>query len=100
MTNAVVSGSAAQGNGQATKAKSLRVKVLDNAKDGRAAVNISMPIAVVRFGLRMARTFSPELKDTNLDWDAINAMIEDGARGEIVHVEDEREHKTVEVWVE
>jgi hypothetical protein len=82
------------------KARFLRVKVVDNTKDGRPAVNINLPIGVVKWGMKMAQAFSPEMKDANLDWDSITAMIQEGARGKIVEVEDEAEHKTVEVWVE
>jgi hypothetical protein len=82
------------------RATSLRVKVVDNSKDGRPAVNIKMPIGVVKFGMKMAQTFSPEVKNANLDWDDITAMIESGELGKIVDVEDEAEHKTIEVWVE
>jgi hypothetical protein len=82
------------------KAKSLRVKVVDNTKEGRPAVNINMPIGVVKWGMKMAETFSPQMKDANLDWDSITAMIEAGELGKIVDVEDEAEHKTIEVWVE
>jgi hypothetical protein len=82
------------------KAKSLRVRVVDNAKDGRPAVNIKLPIGVVKWGMKMAQTFSPEMKDAKLDWDSITAMIQEGAEGKIVDVEDEGQHKTVEVWVE
>jgi hypothetical protein len=83
-----------------TKAKSLRVRVVDNAKDGRPAVNVNLPIGMVKWGMKMARTVSPQTKDLDLDWDAISAMIDEGARGQIVHVEDEEQHKTIEVWVE
>ena len=82
------------------KAKFLRVKVADNIKAGRPAVNINLPIGVVKWGMKMAQAFSPEMKNANLDWAAITAMIQEGARGKIVEVEDEAEHKTVEVWVE
>jgi hypothetical protein len=82
------------------QAKSLRIKVVDNAKDGRPAVNIRVPIGVVKFGMKMAQAFSPEVKNANLDWDSITAMIEEGELGKIVDVEDEAEHKTIEVWVE
>lgn len=81
-------------------ARSLRVKVVDNSKEGRPAVNIKVPIGLVKWGMKMAQAFSPEMKDANLDWDSINAMIDEGASGKIVDVEDEAEHKTVEVWVE
>jgi hypothetical protein len=82
------------------KAKSLRVKVVDNTKAGRPAVNIKLPIGVVKWGMKMAQTFSPEMKDAKLDWDSITGMIQEGAEGKIVDVEDEAQHKTVEVWVE
>ena len=82
------------------KARYVRVKVVDNMKDGRPAVNIHVPIRVAKWGLKMAQTFSPDVKGANLDWDSIGAMIQDGAQGEIVHVDDEAEHKTIDVWLE
>lgn len=82
------------------KARYLRVRVVDNSKDGRPAVNIKVPTGVVKFGMKMAQAFSPELKGADLDWDSITAMIQEGEQGKIVEVEDEAEHKTIEVWVE
>lgn len=84
----------------AKKARSLRVRVVDNSKDGRPAVNIKVPIGVVKFGMKMAQAFSPQMKDVDVDWDSIAAMIQDNELGKIVDVEDEAEHKTIEVWVE
>jgi len=81
-------------------AKYLRVKVVDHDKDNHPAVNIKVPIGVVKWGMKMAQAFSPQLKDVDLDWDAIDAMIQEGESGKIVEVEDEAEHKTVEVWLE
>ena len=83
-----------------TDAKWLRVTVVDHTKDGGPAVNVTIPIGLAKWGMKMAGSFSPDLKDTGLDWGAITAMIDDGGRGRLVHVEDEAEHKTVEVWVE
>ncbi|HZU71495.1 MAG TPA: hypothetical protein VE990_01870 [Acidimicrobiales bacterium] len=82
------------------KARYLRIKVVDTAKDGRPAVNIRVPIGVVKWGMKVAQAFSPDVKAANLDWDAITAVVEEGVPGEIVHVEDEAEHETVDVWVE
>lgn len=76
------------------------MKVVDNTKEDRPAVNVRMPIGVVKFGLKMAQTFSPDVRKANLDWDDIVAMINDGATGELVHVEDEAQHKTIDVSVE
>jgi hypothetical protein len=82
----------------ATGGRTLRVTVID--RDGHASVNVRMPIRVVKLGMKLARRFSPEVRDSNLDWDAITEMVEAGDRGELVHVEDAEEHTTVEVWVE
>ena len=84
----------------ATKVKWLRVKVVDTAKQGRPKVNVKVPIGLAKSGMRMASSFSPEARDLELDWDGIAAMIDEGADGLIVEVEDEAEHKTIEVWVE
>ena len=79
------------------KAKLLRVRVVE---DGHPAVNVKIPIGVAKWGMKMAQAYSPEMKDANLDWESITAMIQEGERGKIVEVEDEVDHKTVEVWVE
>ena len=79
------------------KARFLRVRVVE---DGHPAVNVKVPIGVAKWGMRMAQAFSPEMKDAELDWEAITAMIQEGEGGKIVEVEDEVDHKTVEVWVE
>ena len=84
----------------ATKAKWLRVRVLDTTEGDHPSVNIKVPIGVAKWGMRMATKLSPETKDLELDWDSITAIIDEGADGKIVEVEDEAEHKTIEVWVE
>ena len=81
-------------------AKFLRVKVVDHAREGSPAVNIKVPIGVVKWGMKMAQAFSPQMKDIDLDWDGINAMVQDGETGHMVQVEDEAERKTIEVWLE
>ncbi|HET7419420.1 MAG TPA: hypothetical protein VFL27_03485 [Candidatus Dormibacteraeota bacterium] len=82
------------------KVKYLRVKVVDNLKEGNPTVNIRMPIGLVKFGLKMAQSFSPDVKNMNLDYDAIDKMIEEGVVGELVHVEDDTQHKTIDVYVD
>ena len=79
------------------KAKRLRVRVVE---DGHPTVNVKVPIGVAKWGMKMAQAFSPEMKDANLDWEAITTIIKEGEQGKIVEVEDEVDHKTVEVWVE
>jgi hypothetical protein len=81
-------------------AKFLRVKVVDHTKEGRPAVNIKMPIGVVKWGMKIAQAFSPQMKDVDLDWESIDAMVRERETGKMVEVEDETEHKTIEVWLE
>ena len=40
------------------------------------------------------------MKDANPDWNSITAIIQEGEQGKIVEVEDDVDHKTIEVWVE
>ena len=89
-----------QGQEPEKAAKYLRVKVVDHTKEGRPAVNIKVPVGVVKWGMKMAQAFSPQMKDVNLDWDSIDVMVQEGETGKIVEVEDEAEHKTIEVWLE
>lgn len=80
--------------------KYLRVKVVDNTKEDKPTVNIRVPIGLVKFGLKMAQSFSPDVKRMNLDYDAIDKLVEEGVVGELAHIEDETEHKTIDVYVE
>jgi hypothetical protein len=84
----------------AKAAKYLRLRVVDHTKEHRPAVNIKVPIGVVKWGMKMAQAFSPHMKDVDLDWKTLDAMVAEGAIGQIVEVEDEEQHKTVEVWLE
>ena len=82
------------------KAKTLHVRVADKAKEGNPVVNVRMPIGIVKFGLKMAKAYAPEMKDQDIDWDSIVEVIQEGETGMLVQVDDEAENKTVEVWVE
>ena len=79
------------------QARLLRVRVLEG---DRPTVNVKVPIGVAKWGMKMAQAFSPQMKDADLDWESITAIIQEGEQGKIVEVEDEVNHKTVEVWVE
>ena len=81
-------------------ARYLRVTVVDHTKEGSPAVNIKVPVGVVKWGMKMAQAFSPQMKDVDLDWDSIDAMVQNGGAGKLVEVEDEAEHKTIKVWLE
>ena len=63
------------------KAKRLRVRVVE---DGHPTVNVKVPIGVAKWGMKMAQAFSPQIKDAELDWEAITAIIQEGERGKIV----------------
>jgi hypothetical protein len=89
--------SGAQAREPEKQAKWLRVRVVE---DGHPAVNVKVPIGVAKWGMKMAQAFSPEMKDANLDWESVMAIIQEGEQGKIVEVEDEVDHKTVQVWVE
>lgn len=38
------------------------------------------------------------MKDADLDWNSIDATVQEGETGKIVEVDDEAERKTMEVW--
>jgi hypothetical protein len=85
---------------EATKARSLHVRVIERANGEHPVVNVTIPVRVAKFGIKMAKKFSGHAKDLDLDWDAVTEMIEDGQVGKIVEVEDVKERRTVEVWVD
>lgn len=80
------------------KPTTLRVRVIDKARAGEPGVNVRIPIGIVKFGMTMAKAYAPRSAD--VDWGAVSAAIEAGELGKIVDVDDEAEHKTVEVWIE
>lgn len=79
------------------KPRLLRVKVVE---DGHPTVNVKVPIGVAKVGMKLARAFSPEVREAEVDWDEVMDVIETIEDGKLVEVDDEKEHKTVEVWVE
>ena len=87
----------AQARESEKQAKLLGVRVVE---DGHPTVNVKVPIGVAKWGMKMAQAFSPQMKNANLDWDSITAIIQEGERGKLVEVEDEAHYKTVEVWLE
>jgi len=50
--------------------------------------------------MKLARAFSPEVREAEVDWDEVLDVIETIEDGKLVEVVDEKEHKTVEGWVE
>lgn len=82
-----------------TKPKWLHVKVIDNSTPEHKAINVKMPMGLVKWGMKMAQAFSPEMKDVNVNWDELTAAIEQDVPGKLVEVEDEVQRRTVDVWV-
>jgi hypothetical protein len=75
----------------------LRVQVTD-LTSGSAKVNVTMPMALVSAGLRIAQRFAPEFDD--FDMEELEALLASGAEGKIVEVLDEKDNERVEVYVE
>ncbi len=79
----------------------LRVRVKE--KGDKTRVKVNLPISLVQIGLKLGRSFVPELRNAGLekeDIENIMRAIKDGAEGKIVEVEDEDNDTTVEVFVE
>ncbi len=75
----------------------LRVQVTDMAS-GAGKVNVTVPIGLVRAGLRIAERFAPDME--GLDLQEIVELITEGAMGKIVEVVDAEDNERVEVYVE
>ena len=74
----------------------LHVRVTDIGS-GKNKVNITVPLQLVKVGLRIAERFAPE---TEVDWQELVEAITGGAMGKIVEIEDEEESERVEIYVE
>ncbi len=91
-----VSIESAQG-GHTGRPRRLRVRV---EKEGKETVNIKIPISLVNVGLKIGKKFHRNSKKSmgNVDMDEIIKMIQEGAEGRLVEVDDGDEH--VEIFVE
>lgn len=81
-------------------AKCLRVKVFDPKDETK--VNVTIPVSLMRVGMKFASKFSPEMKEaglTDLDLEEILAAVDSGQIGKIVEV-DSNDGTRVEVIVE
>lgn len=82
-------------------AKWLKVRV--KTMDGKPKVNVNIPIGLVDIGLKLATSYAPHLKKSDLDKidvDAIITAVKSGAEGKIVDVVDEENQTQVKVYVE
>ena len=71
----------------------LRIKVTDKANE-RDRVNLTLPIALVDWGLKMAESTA------GVHLSAVRDVIRDGAEGKIIEVEDSSSGDRVEIFVE
>lgn len=75
----------------------LKVRVR-NLETGKNKVTVNLPIGMVRFGLRVAGKFTPEVNGVDLD--EMTEMIATGSSGMIVEVEDNDSNEQVLVYLE
>lgn len=81
-------------------AKCLRIRVFD--PNDETKVNITLPLSLMRFGMKFASKLSPEMKEaglTDLDLEEILATVDSGQIGKIVDV-DSNDGTKVEIIVE
>ena len=81
-------------------AKCLKVKVFD--PEDKTKVNITLPVSLMRIGVKFASKLSPEMKEaglTDLDLEEILAAVDSGQIGKIVDV-DSDDGTRVEVIIE
>ncbi len=81
--------------------KWLKVRV--KTRDEKDKVNVNIPISLVDVGLKLASTYAPNFKKSDLekfDVESIIQAVQNGAEGNIVDVEDEENQTHVKVYVE
>lgn len=74
----------------------LRVRVTD-VVSGRSKVNVTVPLQLVRVGLRIAERFAP---DAGVNWQELEEALTSSLTGKIVEVEDTEDQERVEIYVE
>ena len=85
------------------EAKWLRVRVFSNDDEHKTKVKVTIPLSIVKLGLKKSTAYSKELNEAGLDKINFNEIIEavkNGAEGKIVDVEDDETNTKVEVYVE
>lgn len=84
------------------RARWFKVRVTD-AATGRDRVNVTLPLGLVNYGLKLGRRFAPRIDGDvmgGVDLDEVAEAIASGAIGRIVEVYDEDEGQRVEITVE
>jgi hypothetical protein len=75
----------------------LRIRVSD-IESGRQRVAINLPLGWLSVGLRIGARFSPEV--AGLDANELLAMLQSGAIGQVVDVEDLDDGERVQIFIE
>lgn len=75
----------------------LRIHVTDLGS-GAGKVNVTIPLRLVKTGLRIAEQFAPDVKEFNLQ--ELGELIASGAVGKIAEVTDSEDNEGVEIYVE
>jgi hypothetical protein len=81
-------------------AKLLKVKVYDRST-GKARVNVTLPISIVRWGMQFVPDEArAKLDEHNIDFDRITDALEHDFLGKLVEVDNDKENERVEVYLE
>lgn len=83
------------GDGNGIRPRWLRVQVV-NTETGKNKVSINVPFGVVKFGLGIARVFSPEME--GVDFDEIGELLSNADAGLLVDVQDEESNEHVKIF--
>ena len=78
-------------------AKWFRVRVTDTVT-GKNKATVSLPLALMDWGLRVGAQFAPEVG--NIDLGELSDLLSDGMEGKIVDVLDEEDGEHVEIFIE
>jgi hypothetical protein len=77
--------------------KWFRVRVTDT-KTGKSKATVSLPLALMDWGLRVGAQFAPEVG--NIDLGELSDILSEGIDGKIVDVIDEEDGEHVEIYVD
>jgi hypothetical protein len=86
--------------GGAGPSRFIKVRVTE-PDSGRAKVNITVPVGLVRWAMKLAPdSAKAKIDEHEIDMRAVTEALEKGITGKIVDVEDEERGQHVEVWLE
>lgn len=88
---------AASGSTPRAKARWLRIRVTDQAS-GKQKVSVNLPMGLVKVGMKMGARFTPGVEGVDLQ--ELAELIDSGAEGKIIEVDDHEDGEHVEIFVE